>query len=85
MGLAVSSQPSSDGSLFAPMLQVLRDAAALCMEQLPVVAEVEKAFKGSAWCCRAMTILAKRPSFSGCVENKGDCSEARRSQTGGTD
>ena len=64
MELAVSSQPSLDGLLSAPMLQVLQDAATLCIEQLPVVAEVENAFKCIAWCCLAMTILARRPSFS---------------------
>jgi hypothetical protein len=64
MERAVSSQPSSDGSLSAPMLQILRDAATLGIGQLPVVAEVENAFKCNVWCCLVMTILARRPSFS---------------------
>jgi hypothetical protein len=64
MERAVSSRPSLDGSLSAPMLQVLRDAVTLGIEQLSVVAEVENAFKCIAWCCLAMNTLAKRPSFS---------------------
>jgi hypothetical protein len=64
MERAASSQPSLDGSLSAPMLQILRDAVTLGIDQLSVVAEVENASKCIAWCCLAMRTIAKRPSFT---------------------
>ena len=63
MERAAASLPTSDGSLPAPMSEVLKDAAILGIRELPVVTDVENAFKCIAWCCFAMPLLAKRPSL----------------------
>ena len=63
MQRADASLPSSGGELSSPMVEVLNDATLLGIRDLPVVAEVENAFKCIAWCCYAMPLLARRPSL----------------------
>ena len=75
--LADSSMPSSDGSLSAPMLRLLREAVTLGIHQMHDVAEVENAFKCLAWCCHAMNILSRRPSLNEIESAVSQCANLR--------